>query len=151
MCCGDAECAAFLAKLLDIINKHRMIGPNRCFSYLDQVLDDLGFNNNSGFMDYGNGKIRIAPQTWDPGRFVPTTAGLFGWYGMTQHAVMRLEFKCSGQVAYFDIGSNTHLGQLGGDDHIFFPGATIKDAKTGAVVPCTIKGYLHGSEQNSGN
>jgi hypothetical protein len=59
-----------------------------------------------------------------------------------------VHFIQTGQVAFFDIGSDTHLGQLGGDDHWFFSGASIIDAKTGLPVSVIIKGYLHGSEQN---
>jgi len=149
MCGSDKAAVDAILRLFTVIKKPRTIGANRCFSYMDQVMDDLHFPNEKGFMDLKPGSIRLQPQTWDPGRFVPTQPRRFyGWYGMTQHAVMKVHFIQAGQVAFFDIGSDTHLGQLGGDDHWFFSGASIIDAKTGLPVSVIIKGYLHGSEQN---
>jgi len=116
---------------------------------MDQVYDDLGIDYEKGWKNVGDGTIQLQPEIWDPGRFVPTSPGkLWGWYGLTEHAVMKVTFRQSGETAYFDIGSNTHLGQLGGDDHWFFPGEKIVDAKTRSPVECVRKPYLHGSEPN---
>lgn len=149
MCGGNPDCEAGLRALVKAIKKPRYIGSNRCFSFMDQVMDDIGFDNSKGFMDSGDGTMRLTPQILDPNRFVPTTKGrLWGWYGMTEHGIMQVQFKPTGQIAYFDIGSNTHLGSLGGDDHWFFPEDQVVAAKTKQPVHCVKKVYIHGSEEN---
>lgn len=142
-CCGNSECIGCLSDLLDIVNRTYKIGSNRCFSYMDQVIQQIGWPNLSTTKKICGGLISLEAETWSYGRFVPTEPKpLIGWYGMWDHAVMKVTFQCGNKVAYFDIGANTWLGNIGGDDHWFFPDQYSKDACTGQIVkPITCGSY----------
>jgi hypothetical protein len=120
---------------MSIVNRDYVIGSQRCFSYMDQVIEDIGWPEESSTQKICGGLITLEPEKWRYGRFVPTAPHpIYGWYGMRDHAVMKVTFSCSNKVAYFDIGANTWLGSIGGDDHWFFPDQHGRDVCTGLTV-----------------
>lgn len=135
-CCGgDAACERALADLFiqiaDTPSQSRYWQtPDKCFKWLNDFLKmhypKYGASSG-GKISLAGGKIVLRPLEIDTkgGKSLETTRNLLGMVAgsMTAHGVIEVTFSPTGKpscVAYFDLGSSTHLGNYGGDDHWFF-------------------------------
>ena len=135
-CCGgDAACERALADLFiqiaDTPSQSRYWQtPDKCFNWLNDFLKKNYPKygpSSGGTISLAGGKIVLRPLEIDTrgGKSLVTTRNRLGMVtgSMTAHGVIEVTFSPNGKptcVAYFDLGSSTHLGNYGGDDHWFF-------------------------------
>jgi RHS repeat-associated protein len=130
-CCkGNPTCEKSLATLMSQVeNVPSQSGGNKCFKWAEAFLGNYPSYDGTSPITLPGG-ITVEPlnvPTKDPNGVV-TYRSCFGipvrrYY---DHCVFRV--KCpSEKTVYFDIGSNTDLGNFGGPDHWWYPNSPEDD------------------------
>ena len=128
MCDGNKTCELSIKDLLNKIKKHPIPWfSNKCFRWMESLIMSNWQSYDPDLPIILDGGIEMRPlefDTIDKEMIVLERRSSFSPYAgqpyreFNSHAVMLISLP-NGK-AYFDIGSESDLGNFGGDDHIFF-------------------------------